>query len=457
MAFANDLSENIVAPATVPGTGAVGIIRLSGPDVITIADSILTLSSHTRGKRPTLKSTDSYKMRFARIQDVDEVLAVPFRAPNSYTGENCVEIYCHASSYIENKIQQLLIDSASTLFKSSTISSPLRIADAGEFTKRAFLNGKMDLSEAEAVMDVVSARAEESLKAALEQLHGKLSERIGGIEELLIDSLSAIDAAVDYPDEVEEDVSLALPKSLQKARREIDALIDEGRQGRVLREGVYVALVGRPNVGKSSLLNALIGTDRAIVTDLPGTTRDTLDEETSFFGVPVRLVDTAGIRDSGDMVEKIGIDRAKAALDRADVVVLLLDGTQALTEEDEQLLALTAGKNRLILRSKGDLLQTDDAFGELSVSAKTGDGLDELKRRIVALSGAREGAAITNERHIKALENARDALRYAQNADELTLAATDIREALHHLGAITGRDVDATVIDRIFSRFCVGK
>jgi tRNA modification GTPase len=306
-------------------------------------------------------------------------------------------------------------------------------------------------------MDVVSARAEESLKAALEQLHGKLSERIGGIEEQLIDSLSAIDAAVDYPDEVEEDVSLALPESLQKARREIDALIDEGRQGRVLREGVYVALVGRPNVGKSSLLNALIGTDRAIVTDLPGTTRDTLDEETAFFGVPVRLVDTAGIRDSGDLVEKIGIDRAKAALDRADVVVLLLDGTQALTEEDEQLLALTAGKNRLVLRSKGDLLQTDDAFGELSVSAKTGDGLDELKRRIVALSGAREGAAITNERHIKALENARDALRHAQNADELTLAATDIREALHHLGAITGRDVDGELIDRIFARFCVGK
>ena len=173
--------------------------------------------------------------------------------------------------------------------------------------------------------------------------------------------------------------------------------------------------------------------------------------------MPVRLVDTAGIRQSGDLVEQIGVDRAKAALDRADVVVLLLDGSQALTQEDEQLLSLTEGKNRLILRSKGDLLQTQDGFGELTVSARTGEGLDELKRRIVALSGAREGAAITNERHIKALENARDALRHARTAHEMTLVATDVRDALHYLGAITGRDVDATVIDRIFSRFCVGK
>ncbi len=185
--------------------------------------------------------------------------------------------------------------------------------------------------------------------------------------------------------------------------------------------------------------------------------RGVLDEETSFFDVPVRLVDTAGIRQSGDLVERIGIDRAKAALDRADVVVLLLDGTQALTEEDANLLSLTEGKNRLILRSKGDLLQAQDGFGELTVSAKTGDGWDELKRRIVALSGAREGAAITNERHIKALENARSALAHAQTARELTLIATDVRDALHHLGAITGRDVDADVLDRIFSRFCVGK
>ena len=430
--------DTIYAPSTAVG-GAIALIRVSGPLCPIIAREML---DRDVSKTPRM-------LRFVHMLDGEKVLddgmACFLPGNGTYTGEDMLELSCHGGSRTVARLLERL---------SRTGARP---AEPGEFTKRAFLNGKMDLSEAEAVMDVVSARAEESLKAALEQLHGKLSERIGGIEELLIDSLSAIDAAVDYPDEVEEDVSLALPKSLQKARREIDALIDEGRQGRVLREGVYVALVGRPNVGKSSLLNALIGTDRAIVTDLPGTTRDTLDEETSFFGVPVRLVDTAGIRDSGDMVEKIGIDRAKAALDRADVVVLLLDGTQALTEEDEQLLALTAGKNRLILRSKGDLLQTDDAFGELSVSAKTGDGLDELKRRIVALSGAREGAAITNERHIKALENARDALRYAQNADELTLAATDIREALHHLGAITGRDVDATVIDRIFSRFCVGK
>ena len=430
--------DTIYAPSTAVG-GAIALIRVSGPLCPFIAREMLD-----RDVTQTPRM-----LRFVRMLDgtkvLDDGMACFLPGQGTYTGEDMLELSCHGGSRTVERLLERL---------SRTGARP---AAPGEFTKRAFLNGKMDLSEAEAVMDVVSARAEESLRAALEQLHGKLSERINGIEELLLDSLSAIDAAVDYPDEVEEDVSLALPDSLDRARREIDALITEGRQGRILREGVYVTLVGRPNVGKSSLLNALIGTDRAIVTDLPGTTRDTLDEETAFFGVPVRLVDTAGIRESGDLVERIGVDRAKAALDRADVVVLLLDGTQALTGEDRQLLTLTEGKTRLILRSKGDLLQIQDGFGELTVSARTGEGLDELKRCIVALSGAREGAAITNERHVKALEDARAALDRAQDARELTLAADDVRDALHHLGAITGRDVDADLIDRIFSRFCVGK
>ena len=430
--------DTIYAPSTAIG-GAIALVRVSGPLCRDIAGEML---DRDVTKTPRM-------MRFVRMLDGEKVLddgmACFLPGKGTYTGEDMLELSCHGGSRTVARILERL---------SKTGARP---AAPGEFTKRAFLNGKMDLSEAEAVMDVVSARAEESLRAALDQLHGRLSERIIAIEELLLDSLSAIDAAVDYPDEVEEDVSLALPESLTEAQHRIDALIEEGRQGRVLREGVYVALVGRPNVGKSSLLNALIGTDRAIVTDLPGTTRDTLDEQTAFFGVPVRLVDTAGIRESGDLVERIGVDRARAALERADVAVLLLDGTQALTEEDRQLLSLTEGRTRLILRSKGDLLQGTDDFGELTVSARTGDGLEELKRRIVALSGAREGAAITNERHVKALENARDALRHGQTAQELTLIATDIREALHHLGAITGRDVDADLIDRIFSRFCVGK
>ena len=430
--------DTIYAPSTAIG-GAIALIRVSGPLCPVIAREML---DRDVTKAPRM-------MRFVHMQDgnavLDDGMACFLPGPGTYTGEDMLELSCHGGSRSVARLLERL---------SKTGARP---AEPGEFTKRAFLNGKMDLSEAEAVMDVVSARAEESLKAALDQLHGKLKERIVAVEELLLDSLSAIDAAVDYPDEVEEDVSLALPESLNRAKREIDALIAEGRQGRVLREGVYVALVGRPNVGKSSLLNALIGADRAIVTELPGTTRDTLDEETAFFGVPVRLVDTAGIRDSKDVVEQIGIDRAKTALDRADVAVLLLDGTQTLTEEDEQLLTLTEGKTRLILRSKGDLLQTEDGFGDLTISAKTGEGLEELKRRIVALSGAREGAAITNERHIKALENAAAALQHAGQVSELTLVATDIRDALHHLGAITGRDVDGELIDRIFARFCVGK
>ena len=430
--------DTIYAPSTAVG-GAIALIRVSGPLCPVIAREML---DRDVTKAPRM-------MRFVHMQDgnavLDDGMACFLPGPGTYTGEDMLELSCHGGSRTVARLLERL---------SKTGARP---AEPGEFTKRAFLNGKMDLSEAEAVMDVVSARAEESLKAALDQLHGKLKERIVAVEELLLDSLSAIDAAVDYPDEVEEDVSLALPESLNRAKREIDALIAEGRQGRVLREGVYVALVGRPNVGKSSLLNALIGADRAIVTELPGTTRDTLDEETAFFGVPVRLVDTAGIRESQDVVEQIGIERAKTALDRADVAVLLLDGSQTQTEEDEQLWALTEGKTRLILRSKGDLLQTEDGFGDLTISAKTGEGLEELKRRIVALSGAREGAAITNERHIKALENAAAALQHAGQVSELTLVATNIRDALHHLGAITGRDVDGELIDRIFARFCVGK
>jgi len=431
-------TDTIYAPSTNLG-GAIALIRVSGPLCRGIAQAIL---DRNLTQTPRM-------LRFVRMLDgsqvLDDGMACFLPGPGTYTGEDMLELSCHGGSRTVARLLERL---------SKTGARP---AEPGEFTKRAFLNGKMDLSEAEAVMDVVSARAEESLKAALEQLHGKLSARVNEVEELLLDSLSAIDAAVDYPDEVEEDVASALPESLARARTAIDALIAEGRQGRVLREGVYVALVGRPNVGKSSLLNALLGTDRAIVTDLPGTTRDTLDEETAFFGVPVRLVDTAGIRESGDPVEQIGIDRARAALDRADVVALLLDGSQPLTAEDERLLSLTKDKKRLILRTKGDLRQAPEAFGELTVSTRSGEGLEELKRRVVALSGAREGAAITNERHIKALENARDALVHGDAATELTLVATDIREALHQLGAITGRDVDGEVIDRIFARFCVGK
>ena len=431
-------TQTIFAPSTAIG-GAIALIRVSGPLCPNIAAAVFDRD---------ITATPRV-LRFVRILGegtvLDDGMACFFPGTKTYTGEPMLEISCHGGSQTVARILHRLGQTGA------------RPAEPGEFTKRAFLNGKMDLSEAEAVMDVVSARAEQSLKAALEQLHGTLSRRIEAIEELLLDALSSIDAAVDYPEEMEEDVSAALPESLQTAEERIDALLLEGQQGRPLREGVYVALIGRPNVGKSSLLNALLGAERAIVTDLPGTTRDTLDEQTAFFGVPVRLVDTAGIRQGGDQVEQIGIHRAHEALSRADVVLLLIDGTGDLTAEDRQLLALTENKPRLVLRTKGDLIQAPEAFGELTISARTGEGLTELQRRIVDLSGAREGAILTNRRHIYALEQAKKALSLGRAAGELTLIATDIREALHHLGAITGRDVDGEVIDRIFARFCVGK
>jgi len=335
-----------------------------------------------------------------------------------------------------------------------------RPAEAGEFTKRAFLNGKMDLSAAEAVMDVINADAEQSLKSALAQLQGSIKREIVSVEDLLTDALSGIDAAIDYPDEAEADTIDALPESLTLAIARVDAMIAKARRGRVLRDGLQVAIVGRPNVGKSSLMNAMLGSDRAIVTAVAGTTRDIIDEKLSMDGVPVRLIDTAGIREASDEAERIGVDRAREVLSRADVVCLVLDASVPLAEQDKILLLETQGSTRIVLLNKSDLPQKCEYEGEsIRVSAKTGEGLRELQNAILALAAPEraDGATITNERHIRALELALVALRDAATADELDCAATDVKNALHHLGSITGTDVDASVIDRIFERFCVGK
>jgi tRNA modification GTPase len=318
----------------------------------------------------------------------------------------------------------------------------------------------MDLSAAEAVMDVINADAEQSLKAALAQLQGSVKREIASVETLLLDALSGIDAAIDYPDEAEADTLEALPESLTSAIARVDAMINRARRGRVLRDGLRVAIVGRPNVGKSSLMNALLGNDRAIVTAIAGTTRDIIDEKVSMDGVPVRLIDTAGIREASDEAEQIGVDRARDAIKGADVVCLVLDGSVRLTNEDEALLQQTSGSTRIVLLNKCDLPQECEYKQDaIRVSAKTGEGLTELQQGILTLAAPEraDGTIITNERHIRALELALKALRDATTADELDCAATDVKNALHHLGSITGTDVDATVIDRIFERFCVGK
>jgi tRNA modification GTPase len=432
--------DTIYAPSSAVG-GAIAVVRVSG----TLARRIAELMD----RDPTGKPRTLCHVNIAQNGSlIDDGMAVFFPSPKSYTGEDMAEINCHGGM---QTVQRILGALGSLGF---------RPAEPGEFTKRAFLNGKMDLSAAEAVMDVINADAEQSLKAALLQLHGSVKREIESVEALLTDALSGIDAAIDYPDEAEADMVRELPLSLLQATERVNTLISESRRGRVLRDGLRVAIVGRPNVGKSSLMNALLGSERAIVTSAAGTTRDVIDEKVNICGVPVRLIDTAGIREAHDEAERIGVDRARGVIGSADVVCVVLDASVPATSEDMFLLQETKHLARLIVWNKSDLpaVLAEDAEA-IRVSAKTGDGLEVLTDAILALAAPErgDGAYITNERHIRALERALDALRDAACANEFDCAATDIKNALHHLGSITGTDVDARVIDRIFERFCVGK
>ena len=432
--------DTIYAPSSAIG-GAIAIIRISGER----AQQVRSLLNAD----PTAHPRELIHVQMTQSGElIDDCMAVYFPKPKSYTGEDMMELNVHGGM---QTVQRALGALASLGF---------RPAECGEFTKRAFLNGKMDLSEAEAVMDVINADAEQSLKAALQQLQGSVKREIESVEQLLTDALSGIDAAIDYPDEAEADTLEALPESLSAATRRIDEMIGQARRGRVLRDGLRVAIIGRPNVGKSSLMNALLGSERAIVTASAGTTRDIIDEKLSMDGVPVRLIDTAGIREANDEAEQIGVLRARAAMQNADVVCLVLDGSAEITGQDRALLAETQSEARIVLLNKSDLPEKNDyADDAIRVSARTGEGLDTLKERILALAAPEraDGTMITNERHILALVQALIDLHDAKTADELDCAATDVKNALHHLGSITGTDVDAAVIDRIFERFCVGK
>lgn len=439
--------KTIFAPATPLG-GAIAVIRISGDKTRAVLSAVFT------GKTDTPSHLAYGKIVNSAGETLDEAMAVFFKAPRSYTGEDMAELHIHASRAVFESVAELLSEYG------------LVPAEAGEFSRRAFLNGKMQLSQAEAVMDLISSAAQRSARSAVLQLEGVLSERIAHIENEITDALSEIDAAIDYPDEM-EDSETDIRELTVRAERECAELITSGMRAHKLRDGFTVAIVGRPNTGKSSLLNALISENRAIVTDIAGTTRDVIEADAVFCGLPVHLFDTAGLHDTDDPVEQIGIQRAKSAMENADLLYITVDSSKPLTDADRELIKSTEHKSRIIVLCKTDICKTDICegnFEELSgmsmirVSAVTGEGVEELKRMTAQrICPDDESGIITNMRHINALTDAKSALADALFAGELDCMATDLQNALHALGSITGNSVDENVIDRIFERFCVGK
>jgi len=453
------LDDTIAAIATPVGEGGIGIVRLSGPDAANILERLFVPASPLPGGRPQPRA-----LHYGHIVDpatghvVDEVLAAHMPAPATYTRQDVVEIDGHGGIVALRRILGLCLRHGA------------RLAEPGEFTARAFLNGRLDLAQAEAVLDVVRSRTEVSLQAAVDQLAGRLSDQLRPLRARLVDALAYTEATLDF---VEDEIP---PQDIGQALEEVAAglerLLAEAERGIVYRQGVRVAIVGRPNVGKSSLLNRLLRTNRAIVTDIPGTTRDTLEETLNLRGIPVVLVDTAGIQaEPDDPVERLGVERSRAALARADLALLVVDASQPVTDADRAIAGLVGGRPAILVLNKVDLpvhaeMDGDGSLPAVRVSALSGQGLDALEETLVetVLSGkvaASEAPMVTNPRHKEALERALDHVRAAGAAHargELAeLLAIDLSAAVQALGEITGQTAGEDLVEAIFSNFCVGK
>lgn len=446
--------DTIAAQATASGEGGIAIVRLSGER----CEEILL-----RVFRPKNGSPLTPRMlTFGHVMDgetvVDEAMAVIFRAPHSYTREDVAEIHCHGSDALVHRILLLLLQNGA------------RMARPGEFTCRAFLNGRIDLAQAEAVMRMIRAGSDRAMTSAIRQMEGGVSDFVRAARQEIVSLLAEIAAAIDFPDEVEESETAQQVHARCAAIRDRLLASCDPRAGRIEDEGLRVVLCGRPNAGKSSLLNALLGGERAIVTDIPGTTRDTLTESIQLDGLKILLTDTAGLRETGDAVERIGVARAKKALDEADVRVLVLDGSCAIETEDRE--ALCGLSPHIVVLSKGDLpprLSAREAAAEfpgarvVSVCAPRGEGLDALRALLVSFApkDGIESSMLSQARHVQAAMRACDALAEAQQALEeempLDVCAVDLSDALDALGEITGETLNEQVIDEVFSRFCVGK
>ena len=471
------LTDTIVAPATTPGTGAISIVRLSGPDCFRIADAVVQL------KAGTISEAKAYTIHFGAVYSngslLDEVLVSVFRSPHSYTGEDAVEISTHASSYIVSELIRMLMGAGA------------RLAQPGEFTRRAFLNGKMDLAQAEAVADVISSTTSASHRVAMNQLKGTFSAQLQTLREELLQMASLLELELDFS---EEDVEFAnrdqLLALVQETRIHVENLAASFRQGNLIKNGVPVAIVGATNAGKSTLLNALLGDDRAIVSDIPGTTRDTIEELLNLDGILFRFIDTAGIRESQDEVEKMGIARTLHKLSQAEMVLGVLDGTAdplVFQEQVNQILEKVQWDNQkcILLVNKVDLAsdeavnknvssinnlvtQSDYKVDIIQISAKAGLGIEKLKSTLRAaendLVSNADATFVTNTRHYEALSKAAEALKDVASALSNNipsdLVAEDLRAALSSINAILGKDLGLDpdiVLNRIFQSHCIGK
>ncbi|MFW8617227.1 tRNA uridine-5-carboxymethylaminomethyl(34) synthesis GTPase MnmE [Enterococcus innesii] len=457
--------DTIAAISTPPGEGAISIVRLSGEEAIAIADRIFQAGNKTLAQVP------SHTIHYGHIVDpeesrlMDEVMLSVMKKPRTFTREDVVEINCHGGIVVVNQLLQLVLRQGA------------RLAEPGEFTKRAFLNGRVDLSQAEAVMDLIRAKTDKAMNLAVNQLDGNLSHLIRTLRQEILETLAQVEVNIDYPeyDDVEELTTRLLLEKATMVKGQIQALLATAQQGKILREGLSTAIIGRPNVGKSSLLNHLLREEKAIVTDIAGTTRDVIEEYVNVRGVPLKLIDTAGIRETEDVVEKIGVERSRKALAEAELILLVLNQSEGLTQEDKQLLELTAGSRRIILLNKTDL-EPKLAPAELaqyaadepifSVSVLTNEGLDQLEQAIADLffggkTTDKDASYLSNTRHIALLENAVQSLSEVIQGIEagmpVDLVQIDMTRCWDYLGEVVGDSVQDELITQLFSQFCLGK
>lgn len=457
--------DTIAAISTAVGEAGIGIVRLSGKEAINIANNIF------KGiNSKSLTDAENRKMTYGHIIDkeqekvVDEVLIVSMKEPHTYTRENTVEIYCHGGIIPVKKILELLLNNGA------------RLADPGEFTKRAFLNGRLDLSQAEAVIDIIKAKTDKSFEVSINQLEGNLSKKVSNIRDIILSMVAHVEVSIDFPeDDIEEVTYEELEESANKVVHEIKKLLETSNRGKILRDGLNTVILGKPNVGKSSLLNAMLRENRAIVTDIPGTTRDIIEEYLNIDGIPLKIIDTAGIRDTEDIVEKIGVDRARDSIESADLVIAVFDVSRDLSQEDYNIIELIKDRKVIVLLNKTDLLNkyTEEHLEKIlkgkeiiSTSITKGLGIDELENSIKNLfySGEIEvdsNIVVTNMRHKnqleKALKNIDDALHDIRLQVPLDCIEVDLRDCWENLGEISGDTISEDILDKIFSEFCIGK